>query len=67
MVQMTLFGDGGREGGAGIPFPRTPFPSRPARALGWEAAALACPVVSSVVLLESGRGLSLKESSSGVQ
>ena len=26
------------EGGAGIPFPPTPFPSRPARALGWEAA-----------------------------
>ena len=31
------------EGGAGIPFPSTPFPSRPARALGWEAA---CPCVS---------------------
>jgi len=26
------------DGGAGIPFPPTPFPSRPARALGWEAA-----------------------------
>ena len=24
------------EGGAGIPFPPTPFPSRPARALGWK-------------------------------
>jgi hypothetical protein len=30
----TKFGGGEREGGAGIPFPRTPFPSRPARALG---------------------------------
>ena len=28
------------EGGAGIPFPLAPFPSRPVRALGWEAARL---------------------------
>ena len=28
------------EGGAGIPFPLAPFPFRPARALGWEAARL---------------------------
>ena len=36
--QKTKFGGGEREGGAGIPFPRTPFSARPARALGggWE-------------------------------
>jgi hypothetical protein len=39
--QKTKFGGGEHEGGAGIPFPRTPFPAHPARALGdgWECRA----------------------------